>query len=456
MLDNAEHVVDAVASAVQRLLAACPHLHVLVTSREPLGVTGEVIWRVPSLSTPEPETLHTVSMATLNTFDAVRLFVDRARSARPNLVVDDSTAPHIAAICARLDGIPLAIELAAARARSMPLAELSSGLNDAFRLLSGGARTALPRQQTLLASIAWSVDALDDAEQAVFRRVAVFQSRFSLSAAEAVAADGQLVVSIDVLDLVARLVDKSLVLLDDASGRYVMLETVRQFGRDRLRDAGELATTRQRHAAWFAQWCGEVGRGLHGVSNEDIAPDMPDAIAALEWSYDTDPATAARICSGLGWFRGAVGSHASLSRQCDWLINFHRSAEAAEWAIAVAGTAPAAMFAGRADFVALLADAHAVLDAGDRYHRRLLEFPAAAERQRQGDGTDMFRIIEEALDDGDELCYLTAAGQSSFVSLRSGHFTDVRRHPRPSPADPRSARRRTHGRRIRPDGHRRL
>ena len=159
------------------ILSGCPEAHVLVTSREPLGVAGEVVWRVPSLSAPAAGEV--VAPETLEAYDAARLFLDRARRVRPNLVVDDRTANAIGAICARLDGIPLALELAAARTRTMPLERLASGLDDAFRLLTGGVRTALPRQQTLLASIAWSVDLLDDVERAVLRRLAVFHGPFS-------------------------------------------------------------------------------------------------------------------------------------------------------------------------------------------------------------------------------------------------------------------------------------
>ena len=159
----------------------------LVTSREPLGVAGELVWRVPSLRGPAAGA--TVAPERLDAYEAARLFLERARRVRPNLVVDDDTAAHVVAVCARLDGIPLALELAAARTRTVPLDRLARGLDDAFRLLTGGARTALPRQQTLLASIAWSVDLLDDAERAVLRRLAVFRGPFPLEAAEAVAAD---------------------------------------------------------------------------------------------------------------------------------------------------------------------------------------------------------------------------------------------------------------------------
>ena len=250
VVDNAEHVLDAVASLVDLVLAGCDGVRVLVTSREPLGLAGEVVWRVPSL--PAPAAGEPVPPERLGVYDAARLFLDRARRVRPNLVIDDAAAAHVVAVCARLDGIPLALELAAVRARTMTLERLARGLDDAFRLLSGGARTALPRQQTLLASIAWSVDLLEQAERAVLRRLAVFRGSFALEAAEMVAADDGVVAAYDVLDLISRLVDKSLVQLDDTAGTYRLLETIRQYSLDQFVATGELASTRDRHCQWYA------------------------------------------------------------------------------------------------------------------------------------------------------------------------------------------------------------
>ena len=189
VIDNAEHLIDAVALVAEAILSGCPEAHVLITSREPLGVAGEYVWRVPSLRAPRNG--EHVTLARLEGYEAVRLFLERARQARPNLVIDERAVPHLSAICTRLDGIPLALELAAARVRTLPLDRLAAGLDDAFRLLTGGSRTALPRQQTLLASIAWSVDLLDDTQRAVLRRLAVFHGSFTLDGAEAVAADGR-------------------------------------------------------------------------------------------------------------------------------------------------------------------------------------------------------------------------------------------------------------------------
>jgi predicted ATPase len=308
---------------------------VLVTSREPLGMGNEVVWRVPSLRTPAVGEV--VAPERLGTYEAARLLLDRARRVRPKLVVDNDTAAHVVAVCTRLDGIPLALELAAARVRTVPLDRLAGGLADAFRLLTGGARTALPRQQTLLASITWSVDLLDDTERAVLRRLAVFRGPFPLEAAEAVAADDAVVTAYAVLDIISRLVDKSLVVLDDETGHYRLLETIRQFAIDRLRDAGELAITFERHAGWYTDWCESLGRGEHDF---DIGPSHPlltDVFAALDWAYDARPAHAYRISRGLAGVRALLGRYADFDRQYTWLAARDGGDDAAGWAAAVAG-----------------------------------------------------------------------------------------------------------------------
>ena len=236
VLDNCEHVVDPVAELVHHVLAVCPAVSILATSRERLDIPGERVWRVASLRAPLGDEVMTVER--LNVFDAVTLFVERARQVRPNFVVDDRSAPHVAAICCRLDGIPLAIELAAAWTRSLSVDRVSAGLDDVFHLLTGGPRVAVPRQQTLLASITWSYDLLIEADQAVLRRLSICPAWFDVDAAEAVGAAGG-VASIEVLDCLTRLVDKNLVDYDDPSGRYRILETIRQFGLERLADSGE-------------------------------------------------------------------------------------------------------------------------------------------------------------------------------------------------------------------------
>jgi len=233
VLDNCEHLLDASAELVVALLGAAPGLTLLATSREPIGVAGEVSWRVPSLSLAD---------------EAIELFVDRARRARPDFVVDNDSASAVGEICQRLDGMPLAIELAAARVRALSAAEILEGLHDRFRLLTGGARTAVRRQQTLHASVDWSHALLTEPERVVFRRLAVFLGGFDLGAAQAVAGGGD-VERYQVLDLLTLLVDKSLVVAEDSRGRtrYRLLETVRQYALEKLAESGEADAVRSRH-----------------------------------------------------------------------------------------------------------------------------------------------------------------------------------------------------------------
>ncbi len=236
ILDNCEHVLEPSARLVEALLRAAPALRVVVTSREPLAVPGELTWRVPSLDDEA----------------GVRLFVERAALVRPGFTVGGDDAEVVGQICRRLDGLPLAIELAAARVRMMPPAGIAAALDDRFRLLTGGGRTVLPRQQTLETSVAWSHDLLDDAERALLRRLSVFAGGFTLDAAEIVCAD-EIVNRYAVLDILSRLVDKCLVQADadQAQGRYGLLETIRFFARGRLVGAGESDVIRERHRDFF-------------------------------------------------------------------------------------------------------------------------------------------------------------------------------------------------------------
>ena len=292
VIDNCEHVVTSVSAVVQQLLDSCPGVHVLATSREPLGVHGETTWRVPSLGVPPLEP--SAGAEQLNGFDAVQLFVERARQARPNFVVTDTNAAAVAQICQRLDGIALALELAAARVRTLPVERLAVELDQRFRVLTGGARTSLPRQRTLAASVDWSYDLLDDVEQAVLRRLGTFVGGFSLDAAETVCADEHLD-TYGVLDVLTRLVDKSLVQLDDTTGRYGLLETVRQYVLDRATAAGELSEIRARHLCWCldlaARW-GLDRRVPRIAVCEEVDVEYANLLAALDWSLGDEGSVA--------------------------------------------------------------------------------------------------------------------------------------------------------------------
>ena len=235
ILDNCEHTLDDAAAFVSNVLGANPAVTVLATSREPLGVGGEVTWRVPSL--PTPQSHESMAIESLSQFDAVTLFIERAGRARPSFRITDANAPAVAQICQRLDGIPLAIELAAARLRHLSAERIAAELDDRFRLLVGGSRVVLPRQQTLAASVGWSYDLLSDDEQLVLRRLGVFAGRFELDAAEHVVAALGDFDAVQVFDVVSRLVDKSLVVADDHGPDvlYRMLETIRAFAVDARR-----------------------------------------------------------------------------------------------------------------------------------------------------------------------------------------------------------------------------
>ena len=274
-LDNCEHLLDSSAALVISLLDAGPDLTILATSREPIGIAGELTWRVPSLSLDD---------------EAVALFVDRARRARPDFQLTEDNSSAIVEICRRLDGMPLAIELAAARIRTLSLTQIVDGLHHNFRLLAGGARTAVRRQQTLRASIDWSHAMLTEPERILFRRLAVFMGGFDLDAAQAVGADTD-PEHFQLIDLLGLLVDKSLIVADEVRGvmRYRLLETVRQYGLEKLAESGEAEAVRTRHRDHYT----DTAVMLESQSPGDGAPliswaelEMDNLRAAHAWSCD--------------------------------------------------------------------------------------------------------------------------------------------------------------------------
>src|SRR5919202_4260889 len=250
VLDNCEHVIDACAALADALLRACPELRILATSREALSIAGEATWLVPPLSLPDPE--HPPPVEDLAGYEAVRLFLERAAAVSSRFELTERNAPAVAQVCRRVDGMPLAIELAAARAKVLSVEQIASRLEDSFRLLATDSRTALPRQRTLRATIGWSYELLSQEEQALFRRLSVFAGGFALEAAEAVCT-GVGIEREDVLDLLTHLVDKSLVLVTEQDGeaRYRLLETVRQYGWEKLRESGEAELVRRWHAEYY-------------------------------------------------------------------------------------------------------------------------------------------------------------------------------------------------------------
>jgi predicted ATPase/class 3 adenylate cyclase len=285
VLDNCEHLVDAVAELAGTVIERCPGVRLLATSREPLGVAGEVTWRTPSLAVAPASATTADAVAAC---DAVELFCRRARAARPGFALTDPDAPVVAEICRRLDGLPLAIELAAARARTMSLEHLRQSLDDRFRTLTGGARTALPRQRTLTASVAWSYDHLDDRSQVLFRRLAVFAGTFTSEAAGAVCSDSA-VPEGEILTVLASLADRSMVeVLDD--GRYRLLETLRHFAQEQAVQTGEIDTWRHRHLDWCQSIAPAflVGPQLDASGFREGVDLLPDLRQALTWALDTD------------------------------------------------------------------------------------------------------------------------------------------------------------------------
>ncbi|MEU7916394.1 AfsR/SARP family transcriptional regulator [Microbispora bryophytorum] len=315
ILDNCEHVIDAAAGLAELVLRRCPGVRVLATSREPLGVPGEMLAPIPPLGLP-PEGVTSVTPREAGEYPAVRLLVDRARAVSPGFVLDEHTTPHVVTICRHLDGMPLAIELAAARIRALGPERLAARLDDRFRLLTGGSRTALPRHRTLSAVVEWSWDLLTPEERTLAERLAVFAGGAALDDAEPVCGgDG-----LDVVAVLPSLVDKSL-LETPGDGRFRMLETIRAYALRRLTDNGELDRYRRRHAAHFLRLAEEAEPRLRGAGQLEwmarLTAEQDNLNAALRWAVDfRQTETALRLCGTLSWY---------------WWLRGHRG-QAAAWA----------------------------------------------------------------------------------------------------------------------------
>jgi predicted ATPase/DNA-binding SARP family transcriptional activator/Tfp pilus assembly protein PilF len=316
IVDNCEHVVDAAADMTVKMLRSCPQLRILATSQTRLGVPGEASWPVPPLTVPGPEARDPQATAEA---DSVRLFCDRAALARPGFRLNAQNAAAVSDICRRLDGIPLAIELAAARVSALTTAQLSARLDDRFRLLTGGSRSGLPRHRTLEAAIEWSHDLLSETEQVCFRRIAVFAGGCTMDAAEAVCPDPALPLDA-VFETVTALIDRSLLTTEERFGsmRYGMLESVRQYALGRLAEARETSAVRQRHLAWLLDFAGQAD--LTGPDQaawlDMLEAEQDNFLAGLDWSLappeenqGRDPSLALRLAGALAPFwlvRGPV------------------------------------------------------------------------------------------------------------------------------------------------------
>ncbi len=323
VLDNCEHLIASCAHLAETLLRACPDLRILATSREPLGIPGETTYRVPSL--PMPDLLRLPPLERLTQYEAVRLFIERAAAAKPDFAVTNRNAPSVAQICHRLDGIPLAIELAAALVRVLPVHQIAARLDDRFRLLTGGGRTALPHQQTLRATMDWSYDLLPEKGQALLRRLSGFAGGWTLEAAETVCgADG--LEPFEVLNLLTVVVDKSLVMVVDEGAatevRYWLQETVREYATGRLRDVGEEPALRRRRRDFFRAFAERAESELRGVGQtawlDRLKTEVDNLRAALEWSR-RDPGGGDEmllLAGSLWWFWFTQGT---LNEGSAWL-----------------------------------------------------------------------------------------------------------------------------------------
>ena len=322
MLDNCEHVVAASAELADSLLRSSASLRIVATSREALGIAGEALFPVPSLALPEQDL--PLSLDQLSGFEAIRLFADRASAVLPSFELTPSSALAVAQICRRLDGIPLALELAAARVRTLSVEQIAARLDDRFRLLAGGSRAAVPRHQALRATVDWSFDLLSEPERATWRRLSVFAGGFTLEAAEAICA-GEEIDESEVLDLLSRLVEKSLVVSEAMAGesRFRLLETIRQYAREKLMGSEEAGEALRRHRDWYLALVTRLepqffGGPRAGNEIDELDREHDNLRAALEWSADEPGQAAAglRLAAAL-WRFWEIRGHAVEGRA--WL-----------------------------------------------------------------------------------------------------------------------------------------
>lgn len=390
ILDNCEHLLGACATLVDEALRAAPGLKVLATSREPLSVRGESLFRVPTLSVGDAQT-RTAAEALAH--DAVRLLVDRARLSNSQFVLTDRLVPAALQVCRRLDGIPLAIELAASRTKVISLDQIAARLDDRFRLLTAGARTALPRQQTLRATIDWSHELLDASDRVLLRRVSVFAGGWTVEAAETICADEDLEIW-DVLDGLMRLVDKSLVVRDEESveARYRLLESVRQYAAEKL-GPEEGASVRERHARYYSSLVMEAENGLLGAEQaawlERLEREHDNIRASLAFSK-----TRPDLCELALGLIGAIGRF--------WTVRGYLS-EGREWIEGVLACAPEEPSVAQATAwrtAGQLAYWQGDSAAGRRFGERSLRI-CCEMGDREGEVKSLFRLGFASLSDGD-------------------------------------------------------
>jgi predicted ATPase/class 3 adenylate cyclase len=350
VLDGCEHLLDACATLAESVLRSCPNVHILATSREPFRIMGETTWRVPSLSVPDGAP---GAPDELERFDSVRLFVRRAVQSKPDFTVNAANAAAVVEVCQRLGGIPLALELAATRVKVLSCEQIATRLNNQFRLLTGGARNALPRHQTLRAAVDWSYELLAEQERTLFARLSIFAGGFTLEAAEAICC-GEECGDEDILDLLSSLVDKSLVIVEERGGRvrYRFLETLRQYAAERLRDAGQTADLSDRHLRYFLAQASQAEPELKG-------PAQGSFLDLLEDEHDN--LRVALACS-LERGDGARGLRLAVTLSRFWLVRGYLS-EGRRWLESTLAAGPDAAPSDRAK--ALIAAATLAWHQGD-------------------------------------------------------------------------------------------
>jgi len=399
ILDGCEHLVEACSSLVSHLLLHSPKLTIMVTSREPLGVPGELTWRTPSLSVPSPDDAGRPEL--LLASDAVRLYVERAKLGRPGFQLDESASRPVAQICARLEGMPLAIELAASLAGVMTPQETLDQLHDRFRLLTGGSRTALPRHQTLRATVDWSYRLLSDQERELLARLSIF-SGFDLASAQAVAT-GESIDARAVLPLLSALVHKSLVVADHGETqrtRYRMLDTIREYAFEKMQESDERGV-RRRHSRYFVKWCAQAHAELRSRDQVDwlrrLDEEQGNIRLALEWTLAEEPVDALRLVGAMDRY---WSMRAHLAEAMDWLDRAVATTVTDPGPRALAYLARAHFLWLRGDYPAARTDAQACTDLcrerGPDQTLFLATTLLAILSSGKGDWTEAARLHDEA------------------------------------------------------------
>jgi predicted ATPase/DNA-binding SARP family transcriptional activator len=399
VLDNCEHLIEACAQVAGGVLRSAPKVRFLATSRERFGVGGEALLPVPPLGVPGPRQ---TSLEQLAQSDAVRLFVDRATAVQPAFTLDADTAPAVCHICRRLDGIPLALELAAARVRILPPAEIAARLDDRLSLLTSGSRGALPRHRTLRAAIDWSYDLASAQERELFGRLSVFVGGFTLAAAVEVCAD-QGAEESDVLDLLARLVDQSLVIPGDGgNARFRMLETLRGYAGQRLTESGTADRLRRRHAEYLLRLAELAEPQLRGhgqpVWLRRLEAERDNISVAIDWALHHDPEMAVRLSSALAYF-WLIGRHRSeVRRRLAEAVDTARQVSPASRARALAWAAQLACVEGRlAEAAAQAQEAYELsTEVGDPWWVAMSEMILGLARGLHGEIGQAGEFLEEA------------------------------------------------------------